>query len=262
VRNYDAAAVARLDRRYSIPQMDDQRRRFRAIVGAQPGEMGLDIGCGAGHLVCELAPEVAPGGRVLAIDRSPDSVDATKARVAQKGLAGIVETRIGDAASLEFPDQTFDFVVSTQVYCYVPDVASAIREAARVLRKGGRLVILDSDWDLCTWESGDPSLTRRMLAARENQFAHAHLPRQLHSMIHGAGLKLVDAQVFSIIETQFDSDSFGVEAMQSTCEAALKYGVPAPDVAAWERDMRSRSSDGEWFFCLNRFIFAAKKDKQ
>jgi ubiquinone/menaquinone biosynthesis C-methylase UbiE len=259
MRNYDAAAVARLDRRYSTPQIIEQRKRFRSILAARPGEAGLDVGCGAGHLICELAPEVTPAGRLIAIDRSPDSVNATKARVAQKGLAGIVETRIGDAASLEFPDETFDFVVATQVYCYVPDVARAIREGARVLRKGGRLVVLDSDWDMCALESGDASLTRRMLGARESVFAHAHLPRQLHRFFHGAGLRLVDAQVFPIIETQFDPDSFGVEIVQTACEAALKCGLPATEVAAWERDLRSRGPEGEWFFCLNRFIFVARK---
>lgn len=259
MRTYDAQTVARLDRRYSTPQMVDQRKRFRAIVAARPGEAGLDIGCGAGHLVCELAAEVTSTGRIVALDRSPDSVAATKARIALNGLSGIVEARIGDAVSLDFADETFDFVVSTQVYCHVPDVVRAIGEAARVLRKGGRLAVLDTDWGMCTWESGDPSLMRRMLAAREARFAHAHLPRHLHGIFMGAGLTLADAQVFPLIETRYDPDSFGAEMVQSTCEAALEQGVPAADVAAWEQDLRSRTADGEWFFSLNRYIFLARK---
>ena len=125
---YDAAAVARLDRHYSTPQIVDQRTRFRAAVAARPGERGLDVGCGAGHLACELAREVATGGRIDAVDRSRDSVDASNARVAREKLAGIVEVRAGDAASLDFPDESFDFVVGTQVYCYMPDVARAYRK--------------------------------------------------------------------------------------------------------------------------------------
>src|SRR3990172_6981314 len=70
---YDAAAVARLDRHYSTPQIVDQRVRFRAAVAARPGERGLDVGCGAGHLACGLAREVATGGRIDAVDRSRDS---------------------------------------------------------------------------------------------------------------------------------------------------------------------------------------------
>lgn len=256
---YDAAAVARLDRHYSTPQIVGQRARFRAAVAARPGERGLDVGCGAGHLACELAREVAPAGRIVAMDRSRESVRASDARVAREKLGGIVEVRTGDAASLEFPDESFDFVVATQVYCYVPDVARAIREAARVLRKGGRLVILDSDWDMCVWGSKDPLLTRRMVAGRAARFAHAGLPRELHRLVRAAGLTLLNADVFSIIETRYDPDSFGVGMIETTCETALRYGVPAAEVAAWEEDLRSRETEGEWFFCLNRFIFSATK---
>lgn len=259
VPTYDAAAVARLDRHYSTPQIVAQRARFRATVAACPGEWGLDVGCGAGHLACELAREVAPGGRIVAMDRSRDSVNASSTRVTREKLGRIVEVRAGDAASLDFPDESFDFVVGTQVYCYVPDVARAIQEAARVLRKGGRLVILDSDWDMCVWDSKDPLLTRRMVAGRAARFAHVHLPRELHRLVRAAGLALLNADAFPIIETRYDPDSFGVGMIETTCEAALRDGVPAAEVAAWEEDLRSRATEGEWFFCLNRFIFAARK---
>ncbi len=73
MQRFEAADVARLDRAYSTPQIVHQRRRFRAAVAARPGEVGLDVGCGAGHLACELAREVMPGGRIVAIDKSPQS---------------------------------------------------------------------------------------------------------------------------------------------------------------------------------------------
>jgi len=86
MQNFEAADVARLEKAYSTPQIVDQRRRFRAAVAARPGEVGLDVGCGAGHLSCELAREVAPSGRVVAIDKSLESVNASKARVAREKL--------------------------------------------------------------------------------------------------------------------------------------------------------------------------------
>lgn len=256
---YDAAEVARLDRRYSTPQMVEQRRHFRDVVGARDGEAGLDVGCGAGHLACELARDVAPGGRIVAVDRSPDSINATRARIETEGLRHLVEAQTGEATALAFADETFDFVVATQVYCHVPDVERAIREAARVMRRGGRLVVLESDWDMCVWESADPALNRRMLEARRTRYSHPYLPRRLHQHFCAAGLTLLDARVFPVIETKFKPDSFGAEIVITSVEHALNYGVPAADVAAWERDLRSRTGDGEWFFCLNRFIFAGRK---
>ena len=83
------------------------------------------------------------------------------ARVAKEELAGTVEVRVGDATALEFSDETFDFVVAVQVYSFVPNVARALEEAARVLRKGGRLLVLESDWE-CAY--GNPK-TRVSLVA-------------------------------------------------------------------------------------------------
>jgi arsenite methyltransferase len=233
--NFGAADIARLDRAYSTPQIVDQRRQFRAVVAARPGEVGLDVGCGAGHLACELAREVAPEGRIVAIDRSPESVDASTARAVQGELAETVDARLGDATALEFPDETFDFVVAVQVYSFVPKVAGAIEEAARVLRKGGRLVVLESDWDMCIWKSKDSVLTRRMIAARaETQFAHAYLPRDLHKLFRAAGLTLTDVNVFSIVETSYDPNSYGASVIGITRDCALKHGVAPELVAGWE----------------------------
>ncbi len=258
--NFDAADIARLDKAYSTPQIVDQRRRFRAAVAARPREVGLDVGCGPGHLACELAKEVAPGGRIFAIDKSSESVDATKARAVKEELSDSVDVQVGDATALGFPDDTFDFVVVGQVYCFVPNVARAIEEAARVLRKGGRLLVLESDWDMCIWKSRDPIFTRRMISARaETQFAHAYLPRDLHKLLHAAGLTVADVDTFSIVETRYDPNSYGASVIGTTRDQALKHGLPAPDVAAWEEDLRSRTTEGEWFFCLNRFIFTGTK---
>jgi ubiquinone/menaquinone biosynthesis C-methylase UbiE len=260
MQTFNAADVARLDRAYSTPQIVDQRRRFRAAVAARPGEVGLDVGCGAGHLACELAREVMPGGRIVAIDKSPQSVEASRARAANEELADVIDVRIGDATALEFPDATFDFVVAVQVYSFVPNVARAIKEAARVLRKGGRLLVLESDWDMCIWKSKDPAFTRRMISARaETQFAHAYLPRDLHKYLRSAGLTLADVQAFSIVETHYDPESYGASVIGITRDSALKHGMPAGDVAAWEEDLRSRTTEGEWFFCLDRFVFMATK---
>ena len=257
---YNAKAVADLDKLYLTPQIIEQRKKIRSVLAARPGEMGLDVGCGVAYLACELAKEVAPDGCVTAIDNSPDSIAASRIRIAEEGLGDWVDIIRGNAENLEFPDESFDFVVGAQVYCFVPDVAHAIKEAARVLRRGGRLVVLDSDWDMCVWKAADRQLSQRIIAARGAvQFAHANLPRDLHGHLHEAGLTLHNVSVFSITETNYDPDSFSVGLIPSMRKAALKYGILAEDVSEWEIDLRSRTSPGEWFFCLNRFIFLATK---
>jgi ubiquinone/menaquinone biosynthesis C-methylase UbiE len=96
---FDAADIARLDRAYSTPQILDQRRRFRAIVAAHPSEIGLDVGCGPGHLACELAKEVAPGGRIFAIDKPRLSMPRKPIRTRNPPP---VDARVGDAIAPSF----------------------------------------------------------------------------------------------------------------------------------------------------------------
>lgn len=259
VGHFDAAGAARLDRAYATPQIVEQRKRLRAVVAARPGEVGLDVGCGPGYLACELAREVMPGGRIVAIDHSDDMLELARARVDREMLGSRVEVRKGDAAALDFPDGTFDFVVGAQVYCFIDDILHAIKEAARVLRKGGRLVILDTDWDLCVWKSKDRLLMRRMLDQRCSDYAHPHLPRELPGLFHAAGLTLSGADAYAIIETRYDPDFYGTDLIGSVRKAAIRQGVTPEEAAAWENDLRSRTGEGEYFFCVNRFIFSATK---
>ncbi|HVL55395.1 MAG TPA: methyltransferase domain-containing protein [Burkholderiaceae bacterium] len=257
---YDAQALQRLERMYNTPQIREQRRRLRAIVAARPGERGLDIGCGAGHLSVELAAEVGTAGRIVAVDSSADSVGVCRERVEREGCAAQVEVRQVDATTLDGAGDSFDFAVAAQVYSYVPDVARAVRQAAQALRPGGRLIVLDTDWDMCVWRSSEPQLSRRMAAARGAvQFAHAHLPRELPRLLADAGLRLDDAQVIAIVETTYDPESFGANIIDGTCDAAREAGIAPGEIDAWAQDLRARRDSGEWFFCLNRFVFTARR---
>lgn len=256
---FNAKAAAQLERMYSSPQVVAQRRQFRAVLAARPGETGLDVGCGLAHLALELAADVAPSGRIIALDNSEHMVGDAAARVAAAGLAGVVDVRQGDATALSLPDASVDFIVAAQVYSYVPDVARALAEAARVLKPGGRLAVLETDWDLCTYESADPDLGRRLLDERAQHFAHPHLPRQLHRLLHAAGLRLARCEVVPIVETRFDPESFGAGMLPVVRSAARRAGLDAAAVDRWVADIESRTTDGEYFFATFRFIFLAVK---
>lgn len=256
---FDARAAAQLERMYTSPQVVAQRAGFRELLAAQPGESGLDVGCGLAHLALELARDVAPGGRLIAIDSSEHMVNEARARVAAAGLTDSVSVRQGDATALELPDASVDFVAAAQVYSYVPDVAGAVAEAARVLRAGGRLAVLETDWDLCTYESADPLLTRRVIEARARHFAHPHLPRQLHRLLQAAGLTLSRCEAVPLIETRYDPDSFGAGMLPVARSAALKAGIDAAEVERWVDDIRSRTAEGEYFFATFRFVLVARR---
>jgi arsenite methyltransferase len=256
---FDAQAAARLERMYAAPEIVEQRARTRAALRARPGERGLDVGCGPGFLACELAREVGPTGRVTAIDASPEMLEGARARVAREGLADRVELATGDAARLDFPGGAFDFVVAVQVYLYVPGIEQALAEAARVLRPGGRLVVVDTDWDSCVWLTADRQRHRRVMEAHAGRFVHAHLPPRLPALLRAAGLTPTEVAVIPVLNLRYEAGSFSVGTIGPTRDWAIQQGIPREEAEAWEADLRGRTADGDYFFSVSRYLFVATK---
>ena len=116
-----------------------EQRRILELVGSVDGKRALDLGCGDGLLTATLATQ---GAQAVGIDIDRAMLRAAVARTnaGQGARAQFVEGRI---EQLPFPDAVFDVVVAVTVLCLLSDQAIAVREAARVLRPGGRLIIGD-----------------------------------------------------------------------------------------------------------------------
>lgn len=147
----------------------------RAWVGSRATGRVLEVAVGTGRNFAFYPREVS----ITGIELSPAMLAIARTRAAQLRLD--VDLRVGDAQALPFDDDSFDTVVCTLSLCTIPDHAAAIAEMARVLRPGGRLLLLDhigSRWwpiwaiqrliDLFTVPAAGEYMTRRpapMLAA-------------------------------------------------------------------------------------------------
>lgn len=116
------------------------RDRLRETLAARPGERMLEIGPGTGYYSLDIAAWLAPGGELQLLDLQQEMLDHTMRRVAERGLGNVVAVR-ADATALPFDDASFDAAVLTAVLGEIPDRDAALREIARVLRPGGRLVV-------------------------------------------------------------------------------------------------------------------------
>jgi SAM-dependent methyltransferase len=108
----------------------------------EPGQVVLDLGCGAGTDLLIAAQMVGPEGRAIGIDMTPTMLDRARASATEMGLEN-VELHQGLIESLPVPDESVDVVISNGVIDLVPDKDAVFAEIDRVLRPGGRLQVAD-----------------------------------------------------------------------------------------------------------------------
>lgn len=162
----------------------------------------LDIGTGPGHVPL-LVVERLPGARVVGVDLARHMLAHAERRRAASPHGGRVELRLADAKRLEFEDASFDAVFSNTILHHLPDPRPFLREAARVLRPGGALLIRDLYRPATTARAlelvelhagGEPEGARELFRAS----LHAALtPEELRALADEVGLEEAELSIDS-----------------------------------------------------------------
>jgi ubiquinone/menaquinone biosynthesis C-methylase UbiE len=198
-QNYD-----HLSRWYDL--FSSSERRFTEaglrLLDARPGENILEIGCGTGHALVELAKAVGDSGKVHGIDLSTGMLAVAGTNLARAGLAGRVHLQPGDATCLPYSDGQFDavFMSFTLELFSSDEIPLVLSESRRVLRTSGRLGVVT----LAKKES---------TAVKIYEWFHEHLPR------------VVDCRPI-FLQPMLETAGF---AIKSWAEAKL-WGLPAEAV--------------------------------
>ena len=255
--NFNAETTRLLEIAYQGADVTRRRRLSFDAVDPQPGETILDIGSGNGMLTAELARAVGSTGKVIGVDPSEEMRKPALERCANYDW---VDFRSGVADALPLEDQSVDKAVSVQVFEYLDDIPAAVRDASRVLKKGGRLVISDIHFDSMIWHTEDQPRMDRMVAAWDDHFVERRVPALLPPILRDAGLTVENINSVAINDHVLKPDGLATMMLRLMESYAIqKQLVPEDEARAWRAEQEELASQGRFFFSVTQFAVSARK---
>lgn len=192
-------------------------------------DRALDVSTGGGHTALALAAHVA---WVTASDLTPAMLAAARRHLSAQGAAN-VDYVIADAGQLPFLDASFDLVTTRIAAHHYPDAARAVREMARVLAPGGRLMVIDN---IAPEDPQLDALLNEWERRRDPSHVRAYTVGEWRAFVAEAGLRL------TTIETGWKAHAFA--------PWAARMRMPADAQAALERDMLAAPAGARVYFRL------------
>ncbi len=166
-----------------------------ALASLKEGEIVLDLGSGAGLDVFMAAHQVGKTGHVIGVDMTPAMIEKAKENAEKLGVTN-VEFRFGDIEELPVENDSVDVIISNCVINLAPDKSKVFREAFRVLRPGGRMLVSD-----IVLEASLPQETRDEVASYTGCLGGAILKEEYLQKIRDAGftdVHIVSEAAFNI----------------------------------------------------------------
>lgn len=257
MEKYDKQAAERIDRSYQTPEIVNQRLRTLAGLALARGERVLDAGCGTGLLLEQEALAVGSGGRAEGLDYSDDMLARARVRCADLPQVGLNQ---GSVETLPFDEASFDALSCTQCLLYVDDLDRALAEFYRVLKPGGRIAVLETDWTGAILNSRDQSVTQRIFDAWDLACANPNLPKRLRPLLTELGFGALRVEAIPVLNAGYCENSFSADMLDNYAEAARRRKIITDEQARdWRAGIDELIREDAYFFCVNRFLFTAVK---
>lgn len=223
-----------------------------SLLGINGGSRVLDVGCGTGDDVLRMAAIVGPFGRVVGLDLSETMIELARRRAEGKDLP--VEFIPGSVYDLPFPDDSFDACRCERVFQHLDEPIRALREIVRVIRPGGRILLIDTDSGAELVDTSDPEIHERIRAGQQTRRrtdpGDGWRGRQLWGLAHEAGL--VDVVVEGRLSILTNLEAAAAIAHIDTWgdDAAERGVISRQEAGAYLADLKQRDA-------TNRFLAAA-----
>ena len=222
-----------------------------------PGQRLLDVGCGLGDAALALAADLGSDGEVVGVDVSAEMVAGAQSRA--RAATCRVRFTVGDALELAEPNCSFDVVRSERALQWVTNPEGAVAEMGRVLRPGGLLSLIDTDWSTFAIDVGDADLAARVRETmRIERRRPSNVGRRLADLVRDVGLDLMTETTETQHWTAWDPDESpaldGCFSMSSLAEDLIDAGqLDAGDQERFVSTVHTAAREGRFSMALTMF---------
>lgn len=243
-----------MDEGHKLPTIQASKALLRQRLGLRAEDAILDVGCGPGISLLEMAALVGPTGRCIGLDASETMIAAARRRAEQTGVSARFE--IGDAQALPYPDGTFDVCHTERVLMHVPDAERVVAEMVRVARPGGRIGVFDFDWDTMIADSPDKETTRTIVRTFTDAIQHGWIGRQLPRLLKEQELGDVSVDAVEVFTTY----AFAELLLGGHCTRLQAEGVlSAEQVRRWWEGLQAADARGIFLLGFTAFVVVGVK---
>lgn len=220
-----------------------------------PGQVVVDYGCGPGGLAVELARRVAPTGRVHGVDLNAAFLERAAARAKRDGVENLITWHKTDGDKLPLGSALADRLVCKNVMEYVPDVAATLAEFRRVVKPGGLVHVIDSDWGLFAVEPLGAERMAELFAAASPAYKTPHIGRKLYGAMRAAGLHDVKVRILATADTR----GFTAPIVFNMLGYARASGrLPAAKLDALAADLKRALKEETFLLILPQFLVTGR----
>lgn len=252
------ALIHRLESRGRDPVFTNLRDAYLDKLPLTAAAGVLELGCGTGVVARAVAAREGFVGRTTGVDHSPVFIEAARRLAADEGVGDQTEFQVGDVHALGYLDASFDIVIAHTLISHVTDPLAVLREAARVVRPGGRVAIFDGDYASLTYAYPDPALGKAMDEALVSAvFNNPRVMPSLPRLLREVGLALTETlpQLCAEIGSGSYFKSFAETYAPLVARAEL---VPAEQVERWLAEQRRAMEQGTFFAACCYYTFLAQ----
>lgn len=243
-----ARSIAVLDTFDALPEAVTLRQRIHDLLDLRLGEPAVDIGCGAGRAVAELA---ARGAAASGVDIDEGMVATARQRYPEHTF------HVATADALPYGDGAIRGYRAEKVYHALTDPAGALTEARRVLAPGGRIVLAGQDWGALVLDTDDMPTTRALIAAQADAIPSPYAARQYRNLLRHAGFTDVATEVHT---GMFDQSALLTPMLTGLAAAGTAAGTVTSEQAQdWLAEQEHRGRVGRFFCMVPIFVASARR---